>query len=565
MNHKSLTFNVYLNHSSRGRGSPASPGVASSASAPAPVTSEEAGTGASDASTTETNQDETSGPGTGNCPTERRLSSSSKVTLPEHKSFEMEDIPDENPINCHPRSRAFATTRVDSTKFDYPIVRHHPLFAKTRGSRTISSLLVGENVEYMRKPGDLSKSVQSVRKSSPKLLTFEIFNPETDDLDSDSSLSCSSDSAESVISVISDARNSEQARGDSEEKLEPEPESKQDNLPQSEEKTPDAAEDEEHLIFKFDVNEISESSSVSEPCHNLEHKASVESQDGNLMDLKSLLEIEEKEREIERKAEARKKILMSLLDENKSVLQNMKACNSDAIEEVSWKTSSQLKSMEELRIPSFSRSPSSSPERQECRSEPITSPVESVKSLDNEETNNNERSTKRRRKVSQEKSRISSAQKLKQISGKISEESVPAVEMENTANINVAKTPTSIEICVTEHEGEGVTEENVGDDNIQQKSAPSPESQRKTSDTSGDSQGGKKRKDLQKVKKVSEESGEEKSSESLMKPETESPGTTIPLRKMERKKRDDSLESNTASVKSSVQLSDTGSLLSHRY
>ena len=56
------------------------------------------------------------------------------------------------------------------SKYDYPIVRHHPLFAKSRGgpgvrSGAISSLLVGENVEYMRRPGDLSKSVQSVRSN----------------------------------------------------------------------------------------------------------------------------------------------------------------------------------------------------------------------------------------------------------------------------------------------------------------------------------------------------------------------------------------------------------------
>ena len=519
--------------------------MASSVSAPA---SAEEVTSASEVTTTETNQSETI-PGSGNGPLERRLSSSSsaKATtlLPEHKSFEMEDIPDENPINCHPRSRAFAT-RVDSNKLDYPIVRHHPLFAKTRGSRTISSLLVGENVEYMRKPGDLSKSVQSVRKSSPKLLTFEIFNPETDDLDSDSSLSCSSDSAESVISVISEARASEQARGDSQEKVETE--SKESEA----EKMSDTAEEEDNLIFKFEIADVN--SGV------WKHNASVESQDGNLMDLKSLFEIEEKEREIERKSEARKRILMSLLDENKSVLQNMKACNSDAIEEVSWKTSSQLKSMEELRIPSFSRSPSSSPERHECRSEPISSPVESVKSLDNEETKNN-KSTKSRR-VSPEKSRISSAQKLKQISGKISEESV-AGEIENTAKTNITKTPASIEICVTEHEG--VTAESEGGD-IQEKSLSSPESQRKNEKPEDKNiQDGKKRKDFQKVKRVSEESGEEKSTESLMKPETESSPGTIPLRKLERKKRDDSLESNTASVKSSVQLSDTGSLLSHRY
>ena len=115
---------------------------------------------------------------------------------------------------------------------------------------------------------------------------------------------------------------------------------------------------------------------------------------------------------------------------------------------------------------------------------------------------------------------------------------------------------------MTEHEG--VTAENEGGEN-QEKSVSSPESQRKNEKPDDkDFQDGKKRTDFQKVKRVSEESGEEKSTESLMKPETESSPGTIPLRKLERKKRDDSLESNTASVKSSVQLSDTGSLLSHR-
>jgi hypothetical protein len=69
-------------------------------------------------------------------------------------------------------------------------------------------LLLGENIEYMHKPGvSFTKGVQSVRKSTPKLLTFEIYNPETDDLDSDSSLSCSPDSGESFVSVISNAKN----------------------------------------------------------------------------------------------------------------------------------------------------------------------------------------------------------------------------------------------------------------------------------------------------------------------------------------------------------------------
>ena len=109
---------------------------------------------------------------------------------------------------------------------------------------------------------------------------------------------------------------------------------------------------EEDLIFKFDIVEKNESISCSATESRLEHKPSLESQDSILSDLKSLLEIDEIEKEIERKAEERKKTLMSLLDENKSVLQKMKVkelSHSNTIEEVSWKTETQLRSMEELR------------------------------------------------------------------------------------------------------------------------------------------------------------------------------------------------------------------------
>ena len=109
---------------------------------------------------------------------------------------------------------------------------------------------------------------------------------------------------------------------------------------------------EEDLIFKFDIVEKNESISCSATESHLEHKPSLESQDSILSDLKSLLEIDEIEKEIERKAEERKKTLMSLLDENKSVLQKMKVkelSHSNTIEEVSWKTETQLRSMEELR------------------------------------------------------------------------------------------------------------------------------------------------------------------------------------------------------------------------
>lgn len=100
-------------------------------------------------------------------------------------------------------------------KFDYPIVRHHPLFAKQRrdGARSnFSSLLLGENVRIIRRRvgngledrntddgginshhggiiiGKLLKVTfqQSYYKNICTVnVGFEIFNPEIDDMDSD--------------------------------------------------------------------------------------------------------------------------------------------------------------------------------------------------------------------------------------------------------------------------------------------------------------------------------------------------------------------------------------------
>ena len=357
--------------------------------------------------------------------------------------------------------------------------------------------------------------------------------------------------------MISDVRNADPASSR-------EPEEEQDHPAQSERSVPE----DEGLIFKFDLSEIDGKKKAPALSNSSEYKATLQSQDSILSDLKSLNEVDEIEREIARKAEERKRVLMSLLDENKSVLQNMKSnsTKSEAVEEVSWKTSSQLQSMEELRIPDCSRSPSSSPERHECRSEPIVTPftaagsLDSVKSLDDIDTNIIKRSKKRR--LSPEKSRISSAQKLKQISGKVKEDAVQfSVIAEAEDSGSGASNVPPIAICVTTHEGENL-ERNVAttlardSENVEL----SPKSTRKV-DIGRAAEDGctKKQRDLQKVTKFSEEIKEE----SLIKTETEA-STIIPLRKLEKKKRDDSLESTTASVKSSVQLSDTGSLLSHR-
>lgn len=503
--------------------------------------------------------------------TNRRLSTPSSPKLLEHKSFEMEDLPDENPINCHPR--AYATrVEIDSNpplsplpRSDYPIVRHHPLFAKTQRSRSgISSLLVGENVEYMRKPGvSLSKSVQAVRKSSPKLLTFEIFNPETDDLDSDnneSSLSSSPDSEESVISVISDVRNTEQSVKETSES-------------ETGQEVNRICKKEENFIFKFDIEHVEHRLTKEEKfpptdfCLETKSSADSHSQDKSLSDLKSLLEIDEIEKEIERKAEERKKILMSLLDENKSVLQSMKAKGSltrcDTIEEVKLKTTSQLQSMEELRIPSVTRSQSSSPEVQEsgCRSEPILQPLgpgssqESLKDVEDIELSRCRSSDSKRE---ERKSNISSIEKLKQISGKVQ------TETEETLLVRDGKSSkVPIEICVTEHSNESVEE--TSQQATELVDLPSSNVKDEGQQIRNEESLPTKRKDLNKITKLSEEWKEDKGSESVARPsEITETAVSIPYRKLEKKKRDDSLES-TASIKSSVQLSETGSLLSHRF
>lgn len=166
-----------------------------------------------------------------NVPTTPRLKSAPK-------SFELEDIPDESPIRCNPGRLAMKpphrpvfhfnpprrSPRRRRPRFDYPIVRHHPLFAKQAksGERSnFSSLLLGENVRIIRgslcdgssspTSDDLSSSTDSSNSSSGrpamKLRSFDIYNPETDDLDSDisdSESSSSQDSNESVVSVVTE-------------------------------------------------------------------------------------------------------------------------------------------------------------------------------------------------------------------------------------------------------------------------------------------------------------------------------------------------------------------------
>ena len=241
------------------------------------------------------------------------------------------------------------------------------------------------------------------------------------------------------------------------------------------------------------------------------------------------------------------------------------------------------------RPPSVIRSTSSSPERPECKSEPISSPLvpggkiarddlfracdwsvdsnpaislveitfraslpvggslESIQSID--DCCLNSETEPRRHKST--KSRISSIQKLKQISGKVREDLTLLEKEETKIEVNFSSTP--IEICVTEHETEVTENMDIKEDNIDNSNVDTFHS-----NITQSSEVEKKVKESPKEMKILEEPKDE----AILKTETETPAIS---RKLEKKKRDDSLESTTASVKSSVQLSDTASLLSHRY
>lgn len=143
--------------------------------------------------------------------------------LTSQKSYEMEDlIPQVQQHHSKVRNRKLKSSKerqrasksllpssLKLAKYDYPIVRHHPLFAKqgSSGPSNFSSLLMGNNVRIIR-----GSSHHSNEESSK----FDIFNPELDDSDSDNDIpevseeessessSChSNDSVESVVSAVS--------------------------------------------------------------------------------------------------------------------------------------------------------------------------------------------------------------------------------------------------------------------------------------------------------------------------------------------------------------------------
>jgi hypothetical protein len=261
--------------------------------------------------------------------------SSVLARIPEHRSFELEDLPAlSSPLGLAKRveidealpsssngnsssnpQQQVTTRRGSRSKYDYPIVKHHPLFAKaSKGHSGISSLLLGENIEFTRKQGrSLSYGVQSVRRSTPKLLTFEIYNPETDDLDSDTSHSSSPDSDESIISVIADSFKRKSSLGRTVEGLE----AQDENKLQLEK---DSSSSQSQQLAKLPEYSSESIGVSSNPDDSLHQPDMIEMQfEEKLPLLVPQLSLED----INRKSEERMKGLLSLLGENKTVLQSI--------------------------------------------------------------------------------------------------------------------------------------------------------------------------------------------------------------------------------------------------
>ena len=457
--------------------------------------------------------------------------------IPEHKSFELEDLPTEHLINCHPHGLA---ERVEiehdnnsphparASKFDYPIVKHHPLFAKThKVSSGISSLLLGENIEFTRKPGQSSsQGVQTVRKGTPKLLTFEIYNPETDDLDSDTSLSSSPDSEKSIVSVINESYKSASKHNLS------------DSLDIKEEALSSPKDDE--IVFNF------ETESMKEP------------EEESSMSTHSLFNSDE----ISRKSEMRKAGLLNLLGENKNILQNINdsqiKCND--VEKVVMKTVNHMQSMEDLFHDKDIKKESSLTDLKKCISEPIPNmknysslqgSLDSIKSICEGSRLENKMNPKEKdidcdpSKIQETNETVGKSidltkigkNKLRSIEDDIMPEIVISDASEESETVGTVNTKDPEEHVENGEKSIEVVENSVDS-----------ETDRVTIDFS------------------SHKSIEEKPPESCAKIENDCHQPSTSTRIIERRgKREDSLDSNTPSVKSSIYHSDTGSVMSHRF
>ena len=243
---------------------------------------------------------------------------------------------------------------------------------------------------------------------------------------------------------------------------------------------------------------------------------------------------------------------MFLLDENKAMLLDI--TRSRAVEEVSWKTAGQLQSVEELRLPSAcSRSSSTSPDRRDCLSEGEQGGGAGEEALRSASLDGlpEQEEPERRRKVS-------SACKLAQISRRVEEEEVVEEEQELVGPIAIRVTEVEEEQMPEETTEEGlatspcpVSPLAASPSAVSPSSAsPSTASPPTASSTAASPSAVSPEVPPRRKEAVGKAAGAEAAGAS---------------KRPEKRRRDDSLESNPASIKSAVQLSDTGSVLSHRF
>ncbi|XP_040567318.1 uncharacterized protein fid [Lepeophtheirus salmonis] len=234
----------------------------------------------------------------------------------EKKSFEMEDIPNENPIKnqtpniaTRPLGLRRGSVHTSSLKnknsnLNYPIVRHHPLFAKQpKTGSNFSSLLAGKNVRIIRQRGEQA------------LHCFEIFNPETDDLDSDTESSSSSstttddDSNASVESVVSARDTAEKRRAISLEQNKPPTVIITD-------------EDVDKVVDEVVISDKEESTTLEDEEFDEESAVVLEDDEEKMKDCSST-DSSEMSSELMERSERRRQSLLDLLDENLVILNSI--------------------------------------------------------------------------------------------------------------------------------------------------------------------------------------------------------------------------------------------------
>ncbi|KAJ8953797.1 hypothetical protein NQ318_006644, partial [Aromia moschata] len=126
--------------------------------------------------------------------------------IPKFRQTKVNTPPETNAKSTSPEKSPVAETadtRNERLKKIKELLKQKPGF----GVRSTKS-----NFPIVRQSSVTNGKVEAIAKPLPKLLTLELFNPETDDKDSDSSCVSSPDSVDSVISVSSDKKSPKSTR-----------------------------------------------------------------------------------------------------------------------------------------------------------------------------------------------------------------------------------------------------------------------------------------------------------------------------------------------------------------